>query len=87
MTSWAALALQYQYAYTSDGNGTSRGHKLCAIRLHGDLGITSPGRLEPALEPDGASGLVLVNYDAQSDAVTNADHPFQEHSRLSRGTS
>ncbi len=78
----------YQYAYTTDGgngNVPTRTQTLAQYDYDGDLGNYIPGVTTDPNQPwnlTAPPGWYLVNYDAQSDAVTNADHPFQDAQSL-----
>lgn len=67
------------------GNVPGTGSHLAQFDYDGDLGQYIPGY---AVDPDNPDFLVTppgwfpVNYDRQSDAVANADHPFQDASSL-----
>jgi iron complex outermembrane receptor protein len=86
---WGQVWLyNYQSYFTDDGgqgNVPTRTRTLGQYDYDGDLGNYIPGI---AADPDqpwylGAPpGFYLVNYDAQSDSVANADHPFQDGQSL-----
>jgi len=70
------------YDYQGDGgNVPTPSRTLAQYDYDGDLGQHIPGI---AVDPNDPSFLVtppgwyLVNYDRQSDGVTNLDHPFQD---------
>lgn len=78
----------YQYAFTDDGgngNVPTRTRTLAQFDYDGDLGNYIPGIVTDPDQPwnlTAPSGWYLVDYDPQSDAVANADHPFQDSQSL-----
>lgn len=77
-TLWGQVWL---YDYQDGGNVPTPIRTLAQYDYDGDLGQYIPGI---AVDPNNPSYLVtppgwyLVNYDRQSDGVTNMDHPFQD---------
>ena len=77
----------YQYNYNSDGSdGNVPGSfALAQFDYDGDLGNYIPGTTADPAQPWNMSmppGWFLTSYDRQSDAVQNADHPFQDEQSL-----
>jgi len=78
----------YQYAFTADGgngNVPARSRIYGQYDYDGDLGNYVPGIVTDPNQPwnlTAPPGWFLVNYDAQTDAVTNSDHPFQDQQSL-----
>jgi iron complex outermembrane receptor protein len=78
----------YQYAFTADGgngNVPTRTRTLAQFDYDGDLGNYIPGITSDPAQPwnmTAPPGWYFVGYDAQSDAVTNSDHPYQDAQSL-----
>ncbi len=78
----------YQYAFTGDGgngNVPARSRIYAQYDYDGDLGNYIPGITTDPNQPwnlTAPPGWYLVNYDPQTDAVTNSDHPFQDEQSL-----
>jgi iron complex outermembrane recepter protein len=85
-TLWGQVWLYNYQSFFGDSNVPTRTRTLAQYDYDGNLGNYIPGI---AVDPSQPQYLTtppdwyLVNYDRQSDGVTNLDHPFQDAETLS----